>query len=278
MPPQPLTRAQSAAEQYIAGTLGVTDWHLLKQDTGTLVGAGLWSSAGPSGAQREPVVVKWWSSAGVLTSLKQLVGQGRGNRQAAGAELLRAAGVRVPTVRALHNILTGPARGQVLIMERLPGKTLLQHLADRDLTVRQEHAVARAVGKLLAALSDAQIHNRDGKPSNIMVTRVDHTDAEVAFIDTLGIRRMRFMPAPSAVMLKNLLVEPIGCGVLPRRAVMMRAYRWEGPRPAPEDINELGWEQARDEWRMIRDSDWESIATLVREHGDPRPKINPLAR
>jgi hypothetical protein len=38
-----------------------------------------------------------------------------------------------------------------LVLELLPGKTLIQHIADRDLSVRQEHAVARQLARPMPA-------------------------------------------------------------------------------------------------------------------------------
>lgn len=263
----PDPRMVAAAENLITQHLGVADWCVIKRDRGALVGAGRWRSL--------EVIVKWWSSASPLARLRAGLGMGKAEAHAAGAGLLLRAGIPTAKVLSITNHVS-PARGQVLIMERLPGKSLLQHLADRDLTVRQEHAVARAAGALIDALSNAHLNNRDGKPSNIIVTQVSDERATLAFIDTAGVRRMRFFPSPGNVMRKNLAVEAIGCGVLPRRALLMRVICWSGPHPSPDEVEEFGFEHARSEWVMGRRADWEAIAQFIRDHGDPRPKVNPL--
>jgi len=273
--PTDAERAQ-AAQRVIADQLGVTGWQVIKRDAGSLVGSGRW--------QGQDVVVKWWSSAGPLGALRIALGRGRADRHVAGTKLLLEAGIAAARVLTLVNHRPGPARGQFVIMQRLPGKTLLQHLADGRLSVRQQHALARSAGRLVQALCDASLNNRDGKPSNIIVTSVSDQDAELAFIDTVGVRRCRLGPPPIAVMLKNLLVEPLGCGVLPRRSLIMRGYRWDKQAldarrsaQAAEEFDDLSHEAAREDSRMNRRVDWDLIAQLIREHGDPRPKINPLS-
>lgn len=269
-----------AVERVIAEQLGVTGWQVIKRDAGSLVGSGRW--------QGQEVVVKWWSIAGPLDSLRVAMGRGRADRHVAGTKLLLDAGIAAPRVHALVNHRHGAARGQLIVMQRLPGKTLLQHLADGGLSVRRQHALARAAGRLVQALCDSNLHNRDGKPSNIIVTSVSDQDATLAFIDTAGVRRCRLGPPPSAIMLKNLLVEPLGCGVLPRRALIMRGYRWDKPAldaaPAQADdefdeqFDERGPRYVREESIMNRRVDWDLIARHIREHGDPRPRINPLSK
>jgi tRNA A-37 threonylcarbamoyl transferase component Bud32 len=222
------------------------------------------------------VIVKRRDLRTIQQRLKMMLRVGRGWRQWRGAELLRAGGVPTAEPVALMTEWRRPWPVEWLVLERLPGKTLLRHMAEGDLSVREEHAVARAVGRLVARTVEAGLTNRDGKPSNVMITRVAGGEAEAAFIDTVGVRRMRLSPPATGVMLKNLVVEALGCGVLPRRSLLMRAYAWDGPRPGAEDIAALGEEAARAEWRGVRDAEWAMVEELVRRHGDPRPRVDPL--
>src|SRR4029079_3031733 len=113
-----------------------------------------------------------------------------------------------------------------LIMEALPGKTILQHLADNDLTARQQHAVARALGQQAAALMHHKHYNRDPKPSNQIVTVLTDRAATVALIDCVGIKRNLWFDSDEPIpMLPRMLIEALGVGLRPRRTLVMRALR-----------------------------------------------------
>ena len=253
-----LTPAHREVERHIVETIGVADWSVLKRTGRTLVGRGT--------LRGTAVVVKWFASTGLDGAVKRFFGWGRGERHRLGGERLVAAGVRAPRTLSLTHVFTGPARGEFLVMERLPGKTLLHHLRDGGLSVRAQHTLARAVGDLLARLQARGLTNRDGKPSNLIVTRLSDEHAEVAVIDTVAIRRHLFMPVPLLRSLANLLIEPIGCGVAPRRTLRMRVYRAAS-----------GWKGRSAAWREDRTQDWLKIEYLLAVHGDPRPADDPLA-
>lgn len=257
MPTATLTPAHREVERHVVEALGIQDWRVLKRETRTLVGTGTLGGA--------EVVVKWWSGTGLGAGLKRLLGLGRADRHTRGAALLRAAGIRAPRTLATNELLVGPGRGQVLVMERLAGRTLLHHLRDGEPSVRREHVLARAVGDVLARMALAGLSNRDGKPSNIIVLSLSDRAAELAVIDTGAIARHRLLPPPTLRPLVNLLLEPLGCGCAPRRALRMRTYLTAagagGNRPGRED----------------RRQDWLKIEYLVAVHGDPRPRVDPLA-
>lgn len=147
-------------------------------------------------------------------------------------------------------------------MEALPGKSILQHLADRDLTTRQEHAVAAAIGSDIALLARHVLQNRDHKPSNLILT--NPAKPAIAIIDCVAIRR----GIRADRMLASLVIEPSGVGLRPRRALMMRVIR-ECARNAP-DILEGGHR------RWVREL-WRRVAAIVQAHGDPTPRVNPLS-
>ncbi len=155
-------------------------------------------------------------------------------------------------------------------MEALPGKSVLHHLADRDLTVRQQHTLAAELGRIVARLrarSDwrGHAHNRDHKPSNLIVTSLD--PPQVAIIDCVAIRRDWFDSDQPFRMLADLLIEPLGVGHPPRRTLMMRALL--------AYFRELDTAPMPDRAKALRHF-WQEVTDTIRDHGDPTPRVNPL--
>ena len=69
-------------------------------------------------------------------------------------------------------------------------------------------------------------------------------------------------------MLAALMIEAIGCGCTPRRALWMRALREAiGVSAGGRD------EESANVRGVVR-----SVQELIAAHGDPRPRVNPLAR
>lgn len=240
-----------------------------------------------------PVIVKWRELTGLRDRAKSLLRASRGFRQWRGARRLQRAGIPVARPIALltqYGIGDAEAASapksllpshawprEWLLIEEAPGKTLLRHLADRDLSVRDEHALARAVGVQVGAMLRANVCNRDHKPSNLIVSMDDGVPI-VTLIDTVGIRR-RGNPGEMARMLATLLIEPIGVGVAPRGAIAYRVLRdacaaWLEHTLARPLGTAKGDKKALR--AMIR-SMARRVDQYIRTHGDPTPKINPLA-
>ena len=153
-------------------------------------------------------------------------------------------------------------------------------LAGFDIERRAQHAIARAVGEQIAQMEE--LFNRDHKPSNLIVERWTTSAAPVAIIDCEGVRRATIPGA--ARMFASLVIEPTGCGVRPRRALMMRAVRafidlelGIGTPEAPIHAPRTNADVPRSEYRRMRRMVWDDAARVVAHHGDPRPKVNPLA-
>lgn len=166
------------------------------------------------------VVVKCRPAGSLAERLKLGVQHGRGDRHWKGASWLACNGFRTaaPHVLAMAELEGAPV--ELLVMEALAGRNLLEHLAAGDLSVREQHAIAAAVGRMLVRLSKRQHYNRDSKPSNLMVVRTED-GPEIAIIDCVAIRPR----ANVEQMFASLVIEPIDQGCPPRRAVMMRALR-----------------------------------------------------
>jgi hypothetical protein len=269
-PPSPVAGEEpSGAERALVQALGVQGWRVIKRDGGTLVARGVRAGEG--------VVVKWWARGGLWAGLKADLGMSRAHRHVRGSALLARAGVRVPRVIEHRRLHTGPARGELIVMEDLPGQTLLEVMSRGDLGPSRQHVLARSVGGLIDRLVSAGLFNRDGKPSNIIVLNpAGPGEPELAFIDTVAVRRTRLGPPSPVMMLRNLVLEPLGCGVLPRRALLMRAFIGPERQPRPGEAAQLGQAEARRAWREHRNRDWRLVVRLVEDHGDPRPRVNPL--
>lgn len=209
------------------------------------------------------VVVKRWDLLGVMARLKALLRWSRAHRHWNGAKRLTSWGVRTAAPLAL---LTNREHGSSrtwLVLEALQGRTVLDHMAARDLGLRQEHAVADAVGGMVSRLRTAGGFNRDGKPSNLIVTLASDEDAVVAVVDCVAIGRARG-ERRLAQMLASLYIEPLGCGCPPRLALAMRVVRGVCPQ--------VDRRERVDAVKRL----WRAAASIVTSHGDPTPRVSPL--
>ncbi|MBX3375973.1 MAG: hypothetical protein KF678_03100 [Phycisphaeraceae bacterium] len=214
------------------------------------------------------VVVKVRELRSLADRLKVALGAGRGRRHWRGASWLLEHGFATarPLVLAMER---GSAAREWLVMEALPGASLLRHIADADLGVREQHGLARAVGRQVAALCAAGRFNRDHKPSNLIVSRRGG-EFVVSIIDCVAIRRGR----DGAVrMLHALAVEPTGLRILPRRAVLARVIA----AVVEAEYGGRDRREAKSAMRGARRAYWGLVMESLRRHGDATPRTNPLA-
>lgn len=175
-------------------------------------------------------------------------------RQRRGAHRVAQAGLVTAEPRLMFRGRN--ARGTVvetLVLDRLPGETLLHTIAGGRADHARVCALARDVGRLTRALDDAGLFNRDHKPSNLIVLP-EPFDPALALIDTVGVHRRR----PSdrlGRMLANLVIELIGTGLTPAPVILARVLRAA---------------------RVPVRSTWRRVEALVRAHGDPTPSEDPL--
>ncbi len=254
------------------------------------------------------VVVKSARLGGVVGRVRAMLRLSRAHRHWRGAEVLAGLGVR--TARPL--VLAQRGGEQFLVLEALDGLTVLEHLARPGIARAEERALARAVGVVVSRLHLGNRFNRDHKPSNLIVTNVSSGASggaggiEVAVIDCVGIQSSRGMSPeqPLARMLASLLLEPLGCGVAPRLAQRRRVLRealrasWEADahRAPPARVSgpeltggqegqreveapaEVGFEVGFEEWERLSGRVlWRAAAQRVLAHGDPTPRVDPLA-
>ncbi|MFT3683617.1 MAG: hypothetical protein QM783_01615 [Phycisphaerales bacterium] len=234
------------------------------------------------------LVVKRWKLDSLGARIKSALRASRAWRHWKGAERLTKCGLHTASCYAIARS-TGKDGATVewLVMDRLQGKTLLQHMADRDLTVKQEHTLAAAVGTHVRMLLGQGFYNRDGKPSNLIVTWPPPADIagtvgvaaneglpQVSVIDCVAIRRTSSSeeepPRDVVRSLANLYIEPLGCGCVPRITLLTRTLQAFG-----EPTSRLIWKTGT--WRDVRGRLWRATSKVIRDHGDPTPKVNPLA-
>lgn len=239
-----------------------------------------------------PVVLKFYQHRGMLSRLRARLGFAAADRHWAGAALLAAEDVECAPMLALVSRRKGPVHEDCLIMGRLQGQTLLRWLDDVErggVPIAQQHVVAQAVGAQVGCILAAGLHNRDHKPSNLIV-RFEDGKPIVAVADCQGVKRLERDKSRHTVRMQaSLALEAIGAGVLPRRTLIamtlstaVAAYtaRRFG-KASVEDAMAMG----RGERRRILHAlprgtalaAWRRIAERIRVHGDPTPRVDPLA-
>lgn len=199
------------------------------------------------------VVLKMWEYPTLPGRLKLIFRASRGCRQWRGAQWLIANGFPTAKPLALCTEYGPGGPREWLAIEHLEGRSILDHIADQDLSISQEHAVAKALAEQISDMVAKGRFNRDHKPSNLILTCWEGDKPRIAIIDTVAIRRCRrFDFAAMQRMLASLYIEPLGLGCSPRRTLCMRAL---------DAIQAWDW--------------WPTLSGMIRNHGDPTPRINP---
>ena len=153
---------------------------------------------------------------------------------------------------------------ECLVLQYMPGQTVLAHCAAHDFLCSQEHQIAREIGLLAARLSGLGRFNRDAKLSNLIVTSVHKTGVHLGMIDCADLRRCPVHDLGSiARMLAAGYIEALGCCVPPRRSLCMRAVQ-------------TATQTTSKEAKAAHKELWRAVAAIVGAHGNPMPKDNPL--
>jgi predicted thioesterase len=219
------------------------------------------------------VVVKCRVLNTVGRRVKHALRMGHGMKHWRGAERLMRAGIATGRPLALVRCEVDGKACEVLVLEWVEGKTLLEILDEiaRGVGpgVREQHRIARAVGIAVRVFLEAELLNEDPKPSNLIVLTSGGGHIGLGVIDTVAIqkrRRMNLHDIETYETLQSLMIEPIGCGCPPRRTLWMRALHSLVQKRASE--------------RILRHTELRGLITEVgdgiRRHGDPRPRVDPL--
>ena len=205
----------------------------------------------------QAVVLKRWTLRSRADAVKAFVHASRAERHWRGSQRLIDLGIPTAHCLAIIDQGKGRTRERWLIMQRLPGRSALAHLASADLPTRTQHALARELAHHFTSLRHAGVVNRDPKPSNLIVTSTDAEVACIAMIDCVAIRRggrRRWLRS-----MAMLAIEPIGCGVPIRRGLIARFIA---------TVESGGKGERLKLWRQLGE--------IVRGHGSAVPRVNPL--
>ena len=184
------------------------------------------------------------------------------------------------------------AREDCLIMERLKGQTLLRWLEgvrEGRVPVAEQHAVARAVGAQVGCILAGELHNRDHKPSNLIV-RFEDDAPIIAVADCQGVKRLERDKSRHTVRMQaSLALEAIGSGVLPRRTLIAMTLASAVAAYTARRFGKASVERAmamdpRERRKILAAlprgtalAAWPRIAERIRIHGDPTPRVDALA-
>ena len=216
------------------------------------------------------VVVKCWSLKRLKRRLQAIFNASPAVRQWCGAALLTEREIPTAATYALVRVRLDDDPCECLVMESLPGKSVLEYLAFRELTVRQEHALASALGRQIVNMILAKASNLDHKPSNLIVCDLDRPTPSV--IDTVAIEGLDGSDDEGYFayqMLADLLIEPTGCDCPPRRTLMLRAAL----QVADEQLN---WNPGVTRKQLVLEA-WDEVSQEMNKRGDLTPKVDPLA-
>lgn len=261
---------------------------LLKEDGGVRVLAAT--------LRGRDVVLKFYRYRGLISRVRTRLGVAAGDRHWAGAALLAAEGIPSAPMLALLNRRDGSACEDCLVMGRIEGVNLLECLEQAkrgEIPIRQQHALARAVGLQVGCLLAAELHNRDHKPSNLVVS-FDASDPAamptVAVADCQGVHRLNRDKSRHALRTQaTLALESIVAGVLPRKAIIAQTLRATVAAYTARRFGKMPVESAlrmpKHEQKRILDSlpsgvplrAWSRIAQRIRTHKDPALRRDPAA-
>ncbi len=284
---KPRRQGPSADGSAWASVLASAPWadsaELLKEDGNVRVLA--------ASLRGRSVVLKFYRHSGPRDRVRSRLGAAPADRHWAGAALLAAERIPCAEMLALVSRSGGGVREDCLIMGRLEGQTLLQWLRalrDGQVPIAQQHAVARAVGAQVGCILAAELHNRDHKPSNLIV-RFEGDRPVIAVADCQGVKRLEREKSRHTVRMQACLaLEPIGTGVLPRRTIIAMTLASAVASYTARRFGKASLDQAmhmsRADRRAILGSlprgtalaAWPKIAERISIHGDPTPKVNPL--
>ncbi|MEO1009170.1 MAG: hypothetical protein AAFX79_11430 [Planctomycetota bacterium] len=252
------------------------------------------------------VVLKFGHLGVRARAIKARLGLSPADRNWAGAALLAAEGI--PCARMLALLAERPSPGtpprQCLISAFEPGETLLHYarLAHAgELAFRRQRRLARAVGLHVGCILAGDLYNRDSKPSNLIVRWDDDAPGDPArdiaddawpsltVVDCQGVRRLvRKRAYRSMRMQASLILEPMGLCMTPRRPHIARTLRatmaaYAARRYAGVPVEAALRLDLKAEHELLASiperaiAGWHRIAERIRVHGDPTPRVDPLA-
>ncbi|MBY0312133.1 MAG: hypothetical protein K2W85_08695 [Phycisphaerales bacterium] len=221
------------------------------------------------------VVVKCRSLDSLARRVKAMIGQEQFDRHWRAAGLLGAARIPTGEMKLLARAIVDGQPAMLLVLSHVEGPTLLEMMRcdARSEVARPERVlIACSVGALVFRLRDRGLHNRDLKPSNVVMSTSRAGVWNPAIIDLVGVRRARLADR-AARMFASLVIEPTGCGVPPAPRLMVIALRaWLDAHLAASS-EQQATPQAR---RAMMRAMWSDVKSIVQTHGDPTPRVAPM--
>ncbi len=219
-----------------------------------------------------PLIIKVHAARTPRDRIRSNLHLTRLRRQWRGSARLSRAGFPAARCQALITGFREGRRIDALVMDALPGRTLLDVLAAGDLPLAQERLLAKSLGRLLNGLWYAGLHSKDLKPSNLLVSN-EHEHPNLTILDTDAVGHRPAHP------LLPLVIEPSGLGVLPRRSALFRVARewaWNAWLAGPDRFAPGEERPGRKMESRIARRAWREVADLVRQHGDATPTHDPI--
>lgn len=224
----------------------------------------------------QDIIIKARALGTLKRRLQSLLRTSHAHRQWRGSDLLKNKGFLSARPLVLANACMYNMPVEILILQHIPGPTLLEVMRDssrgQGLALKEQHALAMAIGELLIDMCRARIWNKDIKPSNLIVTQFATKDPKLALIDSVAIHRCNWLgidERETEQMLSDLLIEPIGSGCSPRKSlqyrVLSRLYLATAKRPRDQKTRDVIRECV-----MI-------VTDLMNAQPAKAPKINPFS-
>lgn len=192
----------------------------------------------PSSAR---VVVKVSPLPGLIKQAQALLKRTKHHRQWRGNELLTAAGIRSSTPLAILRGRTQDGEAEVLLLEHVTGKTLLERFAEFQDGVPVPSLIAPALAHTITRLEQHRLWNRDPKPSNILTHEPAEGSVGITLLDTVGIeRRASRKNAFLRHVVRLLLLETRGADVpLPPEFAEHMISSVLGTNTSPRAVSDL---------------------------------------
>ncbi len=220
------------------------------------------------------VVVKCRPLDSLARRVKAMIGQDQFDRHWRAAGVLGSARIPTGEVKLLGRAIIDGRPAMLLALAHVEGPTLLEMMrrdASGEVAMPERILIARSVGALVFRLRERGLHNRDLKPSNIVMTRSRAGVWNPAIIDLVGVRGARLGDG-AARMFASLVIEPAGCGVPPAPRLIIVALRaWLDAHLAASPVQAVTPHARRAMMRAM----WDDVVKIVRNHGDPRPRVAP---
>lgn len=229
----------------------------------------VWLTSLAIGGRTHRAVLKVEAMRSLRQRVQSILGRSKLHRQWRGAARLARAGVPAAAPLAMLRGASGRRACEVLVLDAIPGDTLLALLVRGPVPDERAGPLAGIIAGHLGRMARAGLANRDPKPSNIIVGSGEGGRPAATFVDTEGVQRRRTaLDELAARFLASLELEVVGVGADPPRTFAGLIARAVGAAGTADPA------RAESRSREITDR----ARQIVAGHADPTPKHDPLRR